>query len=190
MDNIRQKKNRKTLLILMLVVVVMFGFAYSLVPFYNLLCKSLGINGKTNQQSIAAATNVDLTRTITVQFVAHNNANLPWKFYPTVTTIKLHPGENTKITYFAENDSNKTMTVQAIPSVTPGPAAKYLKKTECFCFNQQTLSSKQSMQLPLLFHIDNDLPKSMHTITLSYTLFDASKIKAKVPQSKVGKIQG
>ena len=46
------------------------------------------------------------------------------------------------------------MTVQAIPSVTPGIAAKYLKKTECFCFTQQTLNGHEAMNMPLLFHLD------------------------------------
>ena len=77
------------------------------------------------------------------------------------------------------------MTVQAIPSVTPGYAARYLKKTECFCFNQQTLKAGQSMDMPIIFHLETDLPKKVHELSLSYTLFKSTK---KVSGKKRGRI--
>lgn len=86
----------------------------------------------------------------------------------------MHPGEIVKLAFYAENKTDYTMTVQAIPSVTPGIAAKYLKKTECFCFTQQTLNGHEAMNMPLLFHLDTDLPKNVNTVTLSYTLFDVT----------------
>jgi cytochrome c oxidase assembly protein subunit 11 len=184
-----RKKNRKILIILSCVVVGMFFFGYALVPLYDVMCKSLGINGKTGGQS-ANASFIDESRWITVQFVATNNANLPWKFYPLTRNIKIHPGQNTKVAYFAENDSNNLMSVQAVPSVAPGLAAKYLKKTECFCFRRQTLKSKQSIEMPLLFHLDTNLPKDINTVTLSYTLFDVTNLKTRTPESKAGRIQG
>ena len=54
------------------------------------------------------------------------------------------------------------------------PSAKYLKKTECFCFTQQTLNGHEAMDMPLLFHLDANLPANVSTITLAYTLFDVS----------------
>jgi NAD(P)-dependent dehydrogenase (short-subunit alcohol dehydrogenase family) len=39
-----------------------------------------------------------------VQFLATTNANLPWDFYPLVKQIKIHPGENTQIAYYAKNN--------------------------------------------------------------------------------------
>jgi len=166
----------------------MFVFGYAMVPIYNVLCQSLGINGKTGGK-VALAHGVDKTRTITIQFLATRNSYLPWEFRPHVRTVKVHPGENKLIAYFAKNNTGKTMTVQAIPSVTPGLAAKYLKKTECFCFTRQTMKAGHGMDWPLLFHIDTNLPKNIHTITLSYTLFDLthSKINAKYGD-KLGRI--
>lgn len=186
----RNKKTRRLLIILLICAVAMFGFGFALVPLYDVMCKSLGFNGKTGgQENPAAVSAIDLTRTVTVQFVATKNANLPWKFYPRQTTIEVHPGQNTRVAYFAENDSDKSMIVQAIPSVTPGMAAKYLKKTECFCFSQQTLRSHETMDMPLIFHIDRDLPANINTVTLSYTLFDVTGMKIKIPEEKVGRIQ-
>jgi cytochrome c oxidase assembly protein subunit 11 len=173
-------KQRRLITGLTLAAVAMFGFGYALVPLYDVLCSTLGINGKTGGPTTAIQKNhIDKSRTVLVQFVANNAANLPWEFKPNTRSLEMHPGEMKRVSYFAENDSNRKMTIQAIPSVTPGLAARYLKKTECFCFNQQTLKSHESMDMPLLFHLDPAIPKSIHTVTLSYTLFDVSHMKLK-----------
>jgi cytochrome c oxidase assembly protein subunit 11 len=107
-----------------------------------------------------------------VQFVATKDSSIPWAFYPKTTEIRVSPGEVARLMFYAENQSAFPMTVQAIPSVTPGIAAKYLKKTECFCFTRQTLNAHEAMDMPLLFHLDKELPASVKTITLSYSLYD------------------
>ncbi len=171
------KSHNRLLIILAVVVLGMFGFGFALVPIYNSLCKNLGINGKITQDTQAYDTSkayVATEREVLVEFVATNNSGVPWAFYPKVTKIKVHPGEVVRLSFYAENKSDHPMTVQAIPSVTPGIAAKYLKKTECFCFTQQTLNGHEAMDMPLLFHIDTDLPEKIETVTLSYTLFDVT----------------
>lgn len=172
-----RKKQRKLLVLLGCIVLGMFAFGFALVPIYNSLCKTLGINGKTNTEAIAydaANAKIASDREVLVQFVATNNSGVPWAFYPKVKQIKVHPGEIAKLAFYAENKTNHRMVVQAVPSVTPGIAAKYLKKTECFCFTQQTLDGHEAMNMPLLFHLDPELPTKVNTITLSYTLFDVT----------------
>jgi len=161
---------------LMALVLGMFGFGFALVPIYNSLCKSLGINGKVYYQagSYDESTAKNDEREIIVEFVATSNSSLPWVFYPKMNKIVIHPGKIAKLAFYAENQSNFPMTVQAIPSITPGIAAKYLKKTECFCFTQQTLNGHEAMDMPLLFHLDPELPANVKTITLSYTLYDVT----------------
>jgi cytochrome c oxidase assembly protein subunit 11 len=171
----QKNKQRKLVTLLSIVVVGMFGFGFALVPIYNSLCKSLGLNGKTNAQALpydSKNAKVATDREVTVEFVATNNSGVPWAFYPSVTKLKVHPGAVVKLSFYAENKTDHRMVVQAIPSVTPGLAAKYLKKTECFCFTRQTLNGHEAMHMPLLFHLDTDLPSNIHTLTLSYTLFD------------------
>jgi cytochrome c oxidase assembly protein subunit 11 len=171
------KKHKKLLFLLTLLVLGMFAFGFALVPIYNSLCKTLGINGKTNPEAIAydvSKAKIALNREVLVQFIATNNSGVPWAFYPEIKQIKVHPGEIVKLAFYAENKTNHRMAVQAIPSVTPGIAAKYLKKTECFCFTQQTLNGHEAMNMPLLFHLDTDLPENVNTVTLSYTLFDVT----------------
>lgn len=172
-----EKSHTRLVIYLAILVIGMFGFGFALVPIYNSLCKTFGINGKTNAQAIAYVSSEDKIardRVILVEFVATNNSSIPWAFYPKVRKLRAHPGEIAKLAFYAENKSDHRMTVQAIPSVTPGIAAKYLKKTECFCFTQQTLNGHEAMDMPLLFHLDKDLPKNVHTVTLSYTLFDVT----------------
>ena len=67
------------------------------------------------------------------------------------------------------------MIAQAIPSVSPGRAAQYFHKTECFCFEQQLLEPGQEIRIPVKFVIDPDLPKEIKSLALGYTLFDLTK---------------
>lgn len=169
--------NKKILILLCFTTLSMFGFGFAMIPLYNVLCKNLGINGKTNQNAYLTSNEVDLSRSIRVEFMTNNNNYLPWDFYPRLQHIQLHPGENVLIYFAAKNNSNRPMTVQAIPSVSPGLAARYLKKTECFCFTQQTFNPGQQRDMPVLFHIDQHLPRDINTITLAYTLFDTTGLK-------------
>lgn len=171
--------SRQTRLIGVLVAIVvgMFGFGFALIPMYNSICQALGINGKPtamNEAFDATKVKPQKDRNVVVEFVATNQDGVPWEFYPQVRKLTVHPGEINKLAFYAENKTNHRMTVQAIPSVTPGIAAKYIKKTECFCFTQQTLNGHEAMNMPLLFHLDADLPTEVKRITLAYALFDVT----------------
>lgn len=182
MSTHQKRKTKRLVIWLSAIAVGMFFFGYALVPLYNVLCSTLGINGKSGLTADQDAQTIDRSRTVSVQFVATTNAYLNWEFRPLTTSVDLHPGENIKLSFYAKNLSDHTMTVQAIPSITPGLAAKYLKKTECFCFTQQTFLAHQAMNMDVIFHIDPELPKNVNTLTLSYTLFEAKKkIKNQTP---------
>jgi cytochrome c oxidase assembly protein subunit 11 len=177
LNSVLLKKHVRLVGLLITLVIGMFGFGFALVPIYNSLCKALSINGKVDLKPAVYDANklAHDKRLVEVQFVATKSAGVPWEFYPKTRKIKIHPGDINRLEFYAENKTNKRMTVQAIPSVTPGLAAKYIKKTECFCFTQQTLGGHEAMNMPLLFHLDPDLPKNITTITLAYTMFDISK---------------
>lgn len=171
------KSHKRLTLILVAGVIFMFGFCYMLVPLYELICKKEGINGKgvRSATKINPGMQVDQSRLIKVDFTTTVNSRLQFKFSPVDRHIEIHPGE-TKLVYFiAENQTGKEMTVQAIPSITPADAASYLKKTECFCFTQQYFYENEKAKMPVYFFIDPDLPKNVKEVTLSYTLFDATK---------------
>lgn len=175
-----KKSNRKIFTIGAIAAAFMFAFCFAMVPLYSLICKKTGINTSAANgellTSVSAETTVpaDLTRTITVQFVAINHNGMPWEFYPRTKIIKVHPGENNKIFFFAKNTTDKAMSVQAIPSMTPTEALSFFHKIECFCFTQQTLKAHESKEMPMIFRIDTNIPKEIHVITLAYTLFDTT----------------
>lgn len=163
---------------LAVVVVLMFAFVFVvMVPLYDVLCNVLGINGKTSGEVYTAVeVRVDESREITVQFVATNNESMPWEFGPSVTAMKINPGAVNDTFFLARNPMPKAMVAQAIPSISPARAAEYFHKTECFCFNQQPLGADGSTEMPLQFIVDQDLPRDIKTITLSYTIFDVTEM--------------
>ncbi|WP_086934303.1 cytochrome c oxidase assembly protein [Agarilytica rhodophyticola] len=153
--------------------VVMFAFAiWVMPPLYDLFCEVTGLNGKTKGKYEAVAAEVDTSRTVTVQFVTINNDSMPWGFKPKEFSVDVHPGEAVNTYFIARNPTKNVMIAQAIPSLAPKNATDYFHKTECFCFNSQTLEPGEEAELGLQFIVDQDLPRGVKTITLSYSLFD------------------
>ena len=159
---------------MLLLAVSMFGFAYLLVPLYNALCEATGLNGKTaraDEQEVLATMKPEEGRTVTVEFVVNRNENFPWEFVAEHSKMEVHPGEVYATSFRVTNGTGETIIGQAVPSLAPGVAAKYFKKTECFCFTQQSLAAKEVKDMPVRFVVDPDLPKYVSTVTLSYTFF-------------------
>ena len=164
--------NARVISRLMLVVIGMFSFGFAMVPLYDVFCDITGLNGKTGDQvALAKAMKVDTSRVIEVEFVASLNDNMPWEFKPVQDSVKVHPGEPTRIEYVAINRTNNTIVGQAVPSVAPGRAAGYFQKTECFCFTEQKLEAGEEKQMPVIFVVDPNLPDDVSQLALSYTFF-------------------
>lgn len=173
-----QGSNAKMLGKLAVVAVGMFAFGYALVPIYKAICEMTGINvlavGEREQaalrRAVPANTQIDLTRTITVEFDA--NARGPWEFKPARRSMQVHPGELATVMYEFQNVQSRRMSAQAIPSYAPSQAANHFNKLECFCFSQYTLEPGEKKSWPVAFVIDPKLSKDVNTITLSYTFFE------------------
>jgi cytochrome c oxidase assembly protein subunit 11 len=156
----------------------MLVFAVVALPaLYSLICDAFGLNGKTGRIELETALTrvVDKDRLVTVEFVTSVNSDLPWEFRSMVNKVQVHPGELAKVSFYAKNLSDRKIVGQAIPSLSPGQAAPYFSKTECFCFSQQTFEAKQGMEMPVRFVVDPRLPKRIKTVTLSYTFLNAGK---------------
>lgn len=161
---------------LLVVVVGMFCFGFVLVPIYDVFCDITGLNGKTRDKaSHYQQVEVDQSRWVTVQFVARTHQQMPWDFSSESRQVKVRPGALTVVNFNALNRSGKFMVGQAVPSVTPGSAAVYLNKTECFCFNQQPLEAGENLIMPMQFYIDPKIPKHISHFTVQYTLYDMTE---------------
>jgi cytochrome c oxidase assembly protein subunit 11 len=166
-------ENRRSLIRLSVVAVAMFGFGCALVPFYDAICSALGVNEFVKADALPANTQIDATRTVTVELDA-NAHNLPWSFRPLVRHVSVHPGARTTIEFEIANVRDTPVTAQAVPSYGPARAGEHFRKIECFCFTQQTLAAGETRRMPVIFVVDPALPKDVNTITLSYTFFEVA----------------
>jgi cytochrome c oxidase assembly protein subunit 11 len=175
--------NRRVFLTLGMVAVLMFGFAFALVPLYRIICDVTGVNSvATNTTRVKASDVVDMvvdrSRLITIEFDATINGNLPWEFKPNIKKVQVHPGERKQVSYYFKNNADHPVTTQSVPGVTPWQASRHFQKIECFCFNTQTLAAGEEVEMGLLFVVDAELPKEINTLTLSYTIMDIDRGKA------------
>ena len=174
-DNPNQAKNNKLVLKLAAIVIGMFGFGFALVPLYDVLCDALGINGKTSDTAaIYEAVEIDESRLITVDFITRINSGMPWEFRTETRQVKVHPGELNQVDFYVRNPAKTAIVGQAVPSISPGPAALYMNKTECFCFEQQTLQAGEEVLMPMKFYVDPQLPEDITYFTVQYTLYNVT----------------
>jgi len=173
---------------LVLIVVASAIFGVALVPLYDTLCRIAGLNGKTfangglagsAPSATAPVARVDRSRLVTVEFTGTVMPGLPWEMRPLQNSVDLHPGEMQQVAFLVRNTANHAVVGRAIPSVTPGQAARHFDKIECFCFNLQTLGPGEAREMPLMFVVKPELDGDVRTITLSYAFFAAPAAEVK-----------
>jgi cytochrome c oxidase assembly protein subunit 11 len=187
-----QRENIRMVGKLVVITAGMFIFGYALVPLYKSICEMTGINILALGErlvpgaatTLPANTQVDTSRTITVEFDA--NSRGPWDFKPAIRSLQVHPGELATVMYEFQNIQNRRMSAQAIPSYAPQQASAHFNKLECFCFNQYTLEAGEKKSWPVVFVIDPKLSKDVNTITLSYTFFE---VGGKTPPAPVASVR-
>ncbi|MEK6806558.1 MAG: cytochrome c oxidase assembly protein [Pseudomonadota bacterium] len=159
------------------VVLAMFGFGFALGPLYSAICEAAGINGKM-RLAVADVKNtaVDSSRWVNVEFVTTVNGGRPMQFRAAQSRVRVHPGEMATVEFTAQNNEAHDIVAQAVPNVAPWNAARHLRKTECFCFNQQAFKAGETKSMPMRFLIDPELPAEVETITLAYTFFDVTEL--------------
>jgi cytochrome c oxidase assembly protein subunit 11 len=187
------RSNQRTHVVLLFSLAVgMFGFAFALVPLYQVFCEITGLNGKTSGRPADPTAIPEVRasdREVTVQFLASVSNGMPWEFRPSTHQLKVRLGEIYTTDYYARNRAAQAVTGQAVPSVAPGYAAKYLHKVECFCFRQQHLEAGEDRHMPLRFYVSDDLPEEVHTLSLSYTLFKVPTTQAANSVANLASIQ-
>lgn len=176
-DRSVDRRHRILVIKLLALAAAMFAFGFLLVPLYDAFCEITGLGGRTNTSAATVERHeVDQDRWITVEFVAAVNQQAPWEFRPAVASMQIHPGELYDTSFFARNLTKRRIIGQAVPSVAPGQAARYLQKTECFCFTSQEFAAEESRDMPLQFIVDPDLPTYIDRLTLSYTIFVTEQV--------------
>jgi cytochrome c oxidase assembly protein subunit 11 len=169
-----EQRNAKLVLSLCALILGMVLLVCASPSLYNLFCRATGVGGTT--QRAAKAPGEVSSRVITVRFNADTDPGLGWKFRPEQANAKVHVGESKLALFYAENESDKTVTGTAVYNVTPAKVGLYFTKIQCFCFTRQTLRPHEKAHFPVSFFVDPGIltdpnMQDVDTITLSYTFF-------------------
>ena len=172
---INMKKNKKISkkfwIKLVSAPILMFAFAYALVPIYDVLCEITGFNGTTGRVQNEVQYVVDENRKVEVSFFAATSPGFPVQFGPKVSSMEVVPGKFYTTNYIAKNNTDEVVVGQAIPSVAPTDAALHFKKLECFCFNKQVFKPHEELEMTLRFVVEPALDEGIEDISLSYNFF-------------------
>ncbi|KAJ3343169.1 Cytochrome c oxidase assembly protein cox11, mitochondrial [Gonapodya sp. JEL0774] len=164
------------------IVIFMSGLSYAAVPLYKLVCSVTSIDGTPKIADLARdggyehVRPVEGARKLRIHFNADVSQTLGWKFRPQTREIRVLPGETALAFFTASNDSDEDVIGISTYSVVPAKAAQYFNKIQCFCFEEQKLLAKESVDMPVFFFIDPafaDDPwmQDVDDITLSYCFF-------------------
>ncbi len=172
----RGSENRRLLGKAALVTAGAFAFCFAMVPLYRIACEQVfGIRmndgGAVGVEGVGAL-EVDLSRTVKVQFDASIHNETEWRFVPDQVEMEVHPGQVLEAWYTATNLTGETLVAQAVPDVAPKRGLPYFNKTECFCFTEQLFEPGETRRMPVRFFISPDLPGEVRTMTLSYAFYN------------------
>lgn len=171
----RRMANTQLLRRLLLAALLMFGFAWLLVPLYRVLCEVTGLNRVVAADTVPGA-DVDAAqpaaRPVELQLDAMVQPGLPWQVRPLQARLRVNTGQFIQLQYEMRNNSPQSVVGQAIPRYLPAEAAAYVKKLECFCFRQQRFLPGETRRFPVVLLIDRQLPAGIDHITLAYSVFD------------------
>jgi cytochrome c oxidase assembly protein subunit 11 len=149
----------------------MFAFGFALIPLYSAFCTFTGFGGKTANAAEVVVQQPDSSRTVRIEFLGSVARGSPWSFEPDVAHIDVHPGQLYETYFKARNLRDGKLVGQAVPSISPGTAARYFHKTECFCFSRQEFAPHEERELKVAFMVAPELPSDVDTLSLSYTYF-------------------
>ncbi|NYT74949.1 cytochrome c oxidase assembly protein [Halomonas sp. QX-2] len=167
---------RRTVIRTIAALIGMFGFAFALVPLYDVFCSITGINGKVDATAKSVVhEEVDESRYINVQFITRGSPGLPWQMSVEMRQMSVHPGQMAEVDFTFTNNSHSESWGRAVPSVSPSNATLHLRKISCFCFQEQQLQANERLTIPLVFQLARDLPDDINTITLVYTLYPVER---------------
>jgi cytochrome c oxidase assembly protein subunit 11 len=168
------RKHGLTPLLAIAASLVMLAGSFAAVPLYRLFCAATGFAGSPVVAERAPTARG--TRDIIVRFDTNVAPGLAWKLVPETPQMTLRTGEPTTIFFKATNLSDRASAAVAAYNVTPDTAGAYFAKIACFCFDEQKLAARETLELPVAFFLDPALENDpsmagVQSITLSYTLF-------------------
>jgi cytochrome c oxidase assembly protein subunit 11 len=165
-----RQANRSLTRSLLLMVAGSFAFGFALVPLYDVICEAAGIRVNDAPSSIQAS-DQGAGREVTLEFVSMLPDGSAFELTPATRSMKLQPGKLYEAQFRIRSNANVAVVAQAVPSVAPSTAAKYLQKTECFCFTPQAFAAAEEREFTVRFIVAPDLPRQVDRMTLAYSVY-------------------
>ena len=190
--NQEQKATKNTVLYLAVVTVAMFAFGFGLVSLYDVFCRVTGFGGgrgleATAIEEVRGIATVDLDREIKVRMVTKRGRGVRLYLTAMEDSVAVNPGTLNEVFFRLTNPSDQPRVARAVPSLAPAPIVPYVKKVECFCFDEQPIGPNESIVLSMKFMVDAALPPNYgDDLVVGYTLFEAENAEpiAKIPEDK------
>ena len=98
---------------------------------------------------------------IKIKLITSVHKDLPFRFETKKKEIIIKPGEINNINYTVKNLGNKTVSGMATFQVYPSELKDYLTKINCFCYEEQTLKSKEKEKYTLVLLVDPNVTKNI-----------------------------
>jgi cytochrome c oxidase assembly protein subunit 11 len=169
MDDSTRRRNASLTRRLLLMAAGSFAFGFALVPLYDVICEIAGI--RVNAEPSGAVETAAATREVTLELVSVMAPGSDWELTPAAPAITVVPGRLHEARFRIRSRAGHPATGQAIPSVAPAYAARYLQKTECFCFTPQHFGAEQEREFTVRFIVDPALPAQVDRMTLAYSMY-------------------
>jgi cytochrome c oxidase assembly protein subunit 11 len=154
---------------LLLMVAGSFAFGFALVPLYDVICEAAGI--RVNDAPSAATATAVAERRVALEFVSIVAPGSEWELTPLTRETVVQPGRLYEAKFVIRSRASVPVDGQAVPSVAPSYTAKYLQKTQCFCFTPQHFGPAQEREFTVRYIVDPDLPPQVDRMTLAYSMY-------------------
>jgi len=158
-------------------VLAMFSVAYANVPLFKMFCRRFGVGGAAKAGSTdpswmeSSSTGPMATRVVQVKFMGVVSSGLPVRFEPSAPSVAARIGKPVHVLYTFTNMSDDSVYFRAVHSIAPVDAAREFQLMKCFCFEDQTLGPRQTVELPVYFALSPRMPGAINELILNYTLF-------------------
>jgi cytochrome c oxidase assembly protein subunit 11 len=170
---------------LLVMVAGSFAFGFALVPLYDVICDIAGI--RTNEApSAALESTVTSERRVAVEFTSVLAPGAEWELVPLQGSVVVEPGRLAEARFRIRSRSSVAVVGQAVPSVAPAWSARYLQKTECFCFTPQEFAASEQREFVVRFIVDPQLPEQVDRMTLAYSMYTLPERKLAAAASPAG----
>jgi len=152
-----------------------FAFGFALVPLYDVICEAAGI--RVNEAPSLMGESAAADRKVALEFVSIVAPGGEWELIPETKETVVQPGRLHEAKFVIRSRAAVPVTGQAVPSVAPSYTAKYLQKTECFCFTPQDFAPAEEREFTVRFIVDPDLPPQVDRMTLAYSMYTLAERK-------------